>query len=82
MAAISSNGITPGSSEGGVFIKVAWGVTVGLVAWVMISFADIDGIKILSTLGGFPASMLLVLVIISLAMVVWNHEKYNVIDRE
>lgn len=80
MAAISSTGITPDNSEGGLKIKVAWGVTVGLVAWVMISFADIQGIKIISTLGGFPAAILVVLVIISLAKVVWSHERYNVVD--
>ena len=66
MAAISSTGITPENSEGGLAIKIAWGVTVGLVAWVMISFADIEGIKIISTLGGFPACILMILVVIFL----------------
>ena len=81
MAAISSTGITPESSEGGLPIKVAWGVTVGVVAWVMISFADIQGIKIISTLGGFPAAILLVFVIASLVKVVLNFEKYDVVDQ-
>ncbi len=81
MAAISSTGITPENSEGGLGIKVAWGVTVGLVAWVMICFADIEGIKIISTLGGFPAAILILMVIFSLAKVVWNFEKYNKVGR-
>lgn len=80
MAAISSSGITPESSEGGIWVKVAWGVTVGMVAWVMICFADIDGIKIISTLGGFPAAILLVFVIGSLIKVVSNPKKYNIVD--
>lgn len=77
MAAISSSGITPENSEGGLAIKIAWGVTVGLVAWVMISFADINGIKIISTLGGFPAAILVLLVIVSLFKVATNVEKYD-----
>ena len=80
MAAISSSGITPESSEGGLWVKVAWGVTVGLVAWVMICFADIEGIKIISVLGGFPAAILLVFVIGSLIKVVLNPSKYNIVD--
>ena len=82
MAAISSSGITPENSEGGLLVKIAWGATVGLVAWVMITFADIDGIKIISTLGGFPAAILLVLVCGSLVKVLFNYKEYNIVDRE
>ena len=82
MAAISSSGITPENSEGGLAVKIAWGATVGLVAWVMITFADIEGIKIISTLGGFPAAILLILVLGSLVKVLFNYKEYNLIDRE
>ncbi|MDA8563190.1 BCCT family transporter [Mariniblastus sp.] len=82
MAAISSSGITPENSEGGLAVKIAWGITVGLVAWVMITFADIEGIKIISTLGGFPAAILLVLVLGSLVKVLFNYKEYNIVDRE
>ena len=82
MAAISSSGITPENSEGGLAVKIAWGATVGLVAWVMITFADIEGIKIISTLGGFPAAILLILVLGALVKVLFNYKQYNIIDRE
>lgn len=36
-------------------IKIIWGVTIGFIAWVMTSFAGIDGIKMMSNLGGLPA---------------------------
>ena len=36
-------------------LKVIWGATIGFVAWVMTSFAGIDGIKMMSNLGGLPA---------------------------
>lgn len=82
MAALSSEGITPENSEGGFLTKIVWGVTVGAVAWVMISFADIEGIKIISNLGGLPALFLVLLVNAALIRVVWNHQRYNVIDND
>lgn len=38
-----------------VAIKLVWSLVVGLSAWVMITYSGIDGIRILSNLGGFPA---------------------------
>ncbi|MEM7453595.1 MAG: BCCT family transporter [Planctomycetota bacterium] len=74
MAAISSTGISPENPEANLYIKVLWGVSVGTVAWVMISFADINGVKIISTLGGFPASILLLFVIASLVKILLNYK--------
>ncbi|MEM9940341.1 MAG: BCCT family transporter, partial [Planctomycetota bacterium] len=55
MASISSSGITPENPEGKKWLKIVWGTAVGLVAWIMISFAGgEEGIKKLSNLGGFP----------------------------
>lgn len=82
MAAISSTGISPENPEGNLGVKIAWGATVGLVAWVMISYADgVNGIKIISTLGGFPAAMLLVLVMGSLIRIVSKHQELDIVDR-
>jgi len=74
MAGISSSGISPESPEGNPWLKVVWGVVVGSVAWIMISFAGgVEGVKILSNLGGFPAAILQVFIIVSLSIVVWKH---------
>ena len=81
MACISSTGITPENPEANTWIKIAWGVTVGAVAWVMISFAGgVEGIKIISNLGGFPAAILVLLIIGSLYKVVANPQQYNSVD--
>ncbi len=80
MAAISSTGISPENPEGNIWLKIIWGATVGIVAWVMISFANVNGIRILSTLGGFPAAILVLLIIVSLTLCVANPEKYNQVD--
>lgn len=40
-------------------IKVLWGTIIGFVAWIMVSFAGVDGIRMLSNLGGLPAMLLI-----------------------
>ena len=81
MASISSTGISPENPEGNPWLKIVWGATVGTVAWVMISFTGgTDGIKILSNLGGFPAAILELLIIVSLAKVVLFHQQMSVVD--
>lgn len=62
MSALSVDGITPANPEAPLYIRLIWGVVIGTVSWVMISFAGVDGIKIISNIGGFPAMLLLTLV--------------------
>lgn len=62
MGGICSTGISPESPEPALWIKIAWGATVGTIAWVMITFAGIDGIKITSNLGGLPALFVVLVV--------------------
>ena len=46
--------------SGNLPMKIIWGTTIGAVAWIMTSFAGIDGIKMLSNLGGIPALFILI----------------------
>lgn len=82
MSGISSTGISPESPEPGVMIKVVWGVTVSIISWTMISFANINGVKMLNNLGGVPALFLQILVLGSLIKIAMNPHKYNKIDQE
>jgi choline-glycine betaine transporter len=78
MSGISSVGISPESPEPALSIKIAWGVAIGLVAWIMVTFADIEGIKTASNLGGFPALFLLILVAIGLVkMILKDLKRYS-----
>ncbi len=60
MGGISSTGISPEAPAPPVLIKLVWGIAIGTVAFVMINMAGIEGIKMLSNLGGLPALFLLV----------------------
>ena len=77
MGGLSSSGISPESPEPSVMIKVVWGVMIGLIAWIMISFAHIDGIRMLSNLGGLPALFLCSGAMICVIMVAINPSKYD-----
>ncbi len=82
MASLSSKGVTLENPEAKTWLKVVWGTLVGTVAWVMIAFADVEGIKILSYLGGFPAACLLLLVVVALFRVSLNPARYDIVDGE
>ncbi|MGD7007035.1 BCCT family transporter [Metabacillus sp. 84] len=77
MGGISSKGITPESPEPGVFIKVFWGITISSVAWVIFSFPKIDGIRMLSNLGGVPAVFLVIGIFFALIKVAKVPRKYD-----
>lgn len=74
MSAISTNGINPENPEAPLWIKIIWGSIIGLTAWLMISTAGVDGIRILSVLGGFPALFLVILVACGLIKLILTEE--------
>jgi glycine betaine transporter len=75
MGGISATGISPSNPEPPLWIKIAWGATVGIIAWVMVAFAGIDGIKMASNLGGFPALFLILAVAFSLIKLAQQHKE-------
>ncbi|MDA8229383.1 MAG: BCCT family transporter [Desulfitobacterium hafniense] len=77
MGGMSTAGISPESPEPSPVMKIIWGTILGAVAWVMISFAGIDGIKMISNLGGFPALFLELAMTVALVMVALNPKKYD-----
>lgn len=77
MSSLSTTGITDGASEAPVYIKIIWGATVGLVSLIFITTLGIDGIKMLSYLGGFPALFLGILSVVSLFLIMGNPNKFD-----
>ncbi len=80
MASICTTGITEGAQEAPLYLKVTWGVTVGAIALIFIATLGIDGIKMLSYLGGFPALFLGILSIISLVFIMGNPNKFDIVS--
>jgi choline-glycine betaine transporter len=61
MSALCVRGITPEQPEAPLFVKLLWGGIIGTLAWTMVAFAGVDGIRLINTLGGFPAMFLFIL---------------------
>jgi choline-glycine betaine transporter len=47
-------------------LKVAWACVIGLTSWTMVTFSGVDGVRMLSNLGGLPALFVVVLMNIAL----------------
>lgn len=77
MSGLCVRGITVDNQESPSWLKICWGVTLGVLTWVLISFAGIDGIKAASNLGGFPIMFIIIIFIIGLLKVCRNPKKYD-----
>ena len=51
-----------------IMLKFIWSLLIGFTAWMMISLSGIDGIKMLSNLGGFPS--LFIITIFNLVLII------------
>ncbi|QOX64848.1 BCCT family transporter [Anoxybacterium hadale] len=77
LGGMSTSGISPEDPEPSMWMKIFWGILIGLVTWVMITTAGVNGVKMLSNLGGGPALILELLICISLIKVAINPKKYD-----
>jgi len=76
MAGMSSHGISPESPEASIFIKLIWGLIVGSLALVMLCRNGVEGIKTLSYLGGVPALIYQLAVMVAILKVAFRPQKY------
>lgn len=72
MANLSSSGISPDDQTAHPWLQAAWGSVVGLCAAIMVIHAGIDGVRMLSNLGGFPIMLLEFCIGIALMKVALN----------
>jgi choline-glycine betaine transporter len=70
MGAISIKNINAENDSAPTFIKIIWGICIGTTAYIMISSSGVEGIKMLSNLGGVPALFLLTLVMIGMIVLI------------
>lgn len=82
MASLSSEGITQEDEEAPFWIKAVWGIGIGVISLVMLKAAGINGIKMLSNLGGAPATIFEALAFISVVMIAKNPKKYSALEED
>lgn len=78
MSGLCTTGIDQENQDTPAWLKIVWGVTIGAVTWILISFAGIDGIKAASNLGGFPNMFLILAMCAGLLKIAWKPKKYDV----
>jgi len=61
MSSLSTTGVSPDQPEGDLKMKIIWGVVIGIITCIMLLSTGIDGIKILSVLGGTLALFIIIL---------------------
>lgn len=72
---LCTSGFNADSEEkAGLSVKVLWGSIIGIVSWTMVSFVGIDGIKMLSNLGGLPAAIIILATSLTLCKWLRNPE--------
>ena len=81
IAALSTTGISPEEQEAPVFLKVMWGAMFAVLSYIMLTIAEIDGIKLVSNLGGLPNIFIIFGVIVCVLIIAGNVEKYNIVDK-
>ena len=82
LGGMSTTGISQENPEPSIKMKIFWGAIIGVVTWVMISSAGVNGIKMLSNLGGGPALLLEIMICVSLIKVALNPKKYDTFKQD
>lgn len=54
-------------------LKIVWAGLIGVTAWIMVSFSGVDGVRMLSNLGGLPA--LFIVMLMNIALVIMGTQK-------
>lgn len=81
IAALSTSGISPKEQEAPVFLKVMWGVMFAVLSYIMLTISGIDGIKLVSNLGGLPNIFILLGGVFCVFVISSNVTKYNLVDK-
>lgn len=82
MSNISSEGISPEHTDSGMFAKIAWGLLMAVFCWIMVTNFGLDGIRMLSNLGGFPALFLCLAISICAIRVVANPARFDLFHKD
>jgi choline-glycine betaine transporter len=80
MSAMSEKEKKNPNQEASIYIKIIWGLIIGSLTYIMLSTKGLDGIRILSLLGGFPALFIIIFASISLLRFLFNKKLLKLED--
>ena len=70
------------TQEASIYIKIIWGLIIGSLTYIMLSTKGLDGIRILSLLGGFPALFIIIFASVSLLRFLFNKKLLRLDEEE
>ena len=82
MSTISEKRKDNTDEEASIGTKIIWGLVIGGLTYIMLSTKGLDGIRILSVLGGFPALFIIIAAGISLVKILLNKKMISVEEQE
>jgi glycine betaine transporter len=77
IAGLCTEGLTTEDTESPIILKVVWGLTIGALSLIMLLSYDIEGVKMLSYLGGLPVVFLMILFMVGMVRIMRNPKKYD-----
>ena len=75
MSSISSKLPEGTDAEPPTYIKIVWGTLIGIITYIMLSSAGVEGIRLLCILGGFPALFIVLLAACSLVFLFFKRKE-------
>ena len=75
MSSISSKLPEGTDAEPPTYIKIVWGTLIGMITYIMLSSAGVEGIRLLCILGGFPALFIVLLAACSLVLLFFKRKE-------
>ena len=58
-----------------IIIKLIWGISIGIVSWLMVVYTGVEGMKTISYIGGLPALFLIIFFIFGLIKFIFLESK-------
>lgn len=80
MSNLCYSNISKVDDEAGIGIKIFWGVLIGLLGFIMLSTSGIDGIKILSNIGGLPGLIVQIVTALSVIKLLLTYKSEKSIE--
>lgn len=77
MSGLCTSGLSAEDQESPIILKILWGSTIGVLCLFMMLMSGVDGVKMVSNLGGFPSLFFTLGVIISAWKLIMNPHKYD-----
>ncbi|MBI9078908.1 MAG: BCCT family transporter [Pseudodesulfovibrio sp.] len=80
MASLTTKNLSENNQEAPAFLKIAWGVMIGTLAFIMLVSSGLDGMKTLTYLGGAPITLVIIGSVFSLIKLIQMRKQLDALQ--